>query len=174
MWKFVRLPSVILNINAISRSFLVLPIQTLTPRLIHVGILKLHFLDEVRQVEKLDKKLEVLDEADLEERHVRGWGGGGQKTNKTANCVALTHIPTGLTVKVHSSRSLIDNKKIARARLRMKVDIHVRGEKSVLRQEELRLMRQKTSKSANAKNNLELKKKLKHILDTDKDSDKLY
>lgn len=168
--------SVILNNNeAISRSLLNSCSQAeKILRLFHVGKLKLHFLDEVRQVEKLDKKLVVLDEADLEERHVRGWGGGGQKTNKTANCVVLMHTPTGLTVKVHSSRSLIDNMKIARARLRMKVDIEVRGEESILRQEEERLIRQKSSKTARAKSNLELKKKLKHVLDMNNNDAKLY
>lgn len=44
------------------------------------------------------KALGVL-ERDLEEHFVRGSGKGGQKTNKTNNCVSLTHLPTGIVVK---------------------------------------------------------------------------
>ena len=54
----------------------------------------------------------ILNEEDLEEQFVKGGGKGilhavlflhlegGQKINKTANCVILTHKPTGLQVKV--------------------------------------------------------------------------
>mmetsp|Transcript_23528 Transcript_23528/g.31558 ORF Transcript_23528/g.31558 Transcript_23528/m.31558 type:complete len:125 (+) Transcript_23528:62-436(+) len=45
-----------------------------------------------------------LKEADLREKFVKGFGPGGQKTNKSNNCVVLTHIPTGETVKCHDSR----------------------------------------------------------------------
>ena len=38
-----------------------------------------------------------LQERELEERFVRGSGPGGQSVNKTANCVALKHLPTGET-----------------------------------------------------------------------------
>lgn len=42
----------------------------------------------------------VLCESQLEEKFVKGFGKGGQKVNKTSNCVELKHIPTGVTVKV--------------------------------------------------------------------------
>ena len=42
----------------------------------------------------------VLNEADLDEMFVKGSGNGGQKVNKTSNCVILKHRPTGLWVKV--------------------------------------------------------------------------
>lgn len=38
----------------------------------------------------------VILEGDLEERFVRGSGPGGQNVNKTANCVVLKHIPSGI------------------------------------------------------------------------------
>lgn len=41
-----------------------------------------------------------LDETELEEQFVRGTGPGGQSVNKTANCVVLKHVPTGVSVKV--------------------------------------------------------------------------
>lgn len=40
-----------------------------------------------------------LKDGDLEETFIHGWGPGGQAINKTANCVRLKHIPTGITVK---------------------------------------------------------------------------
>lgn len=46
-----------------------------------------------------------LLEKDLEESFVRSGGAGGQKVNKTSTCVQLTHLPTGLTVKMQKSRS---------------------------------------------------------------------
>lgn len=45
-------------------------------------------------------RLVTLSEDDLEEKFVKGFGKGGQKVNKSSNCVELRHIPTGITVKV--------------------------------------------------------------------------
>jgi peptide chain release factor len=55
-----------------------------------------------------------LLEKDLEEKFVRGSGKGGQKINKTASCVVLKHIPSGLTVKCQRERSLSVNRFLAR------------------------------------------------------------
>lgn len=44
-----------------------------------------------------------LDEADLEETFIHGWGPGGQAINKTANCVYLKHLPTQISVKCQAS-----------------------------------------------------------------------
>lgn len=40
-------------------------------------------------------RVPVMHEKDLQEMHVRGSGPGGQKINKTSNCVVLKHIPSG-------------------------------------------------------------------------------
>lgn len=37
-----------------------------------------------------------LNESDLTEQFVRGGGPGGSAVNKNANCVVLTHNPTGI------------------------------------------------------------------------------
>lgn len=71
-----------------------------------------------------------LNEKDLEENFVHGSGPGGQNVNKAFNCVVLRHVPTGLWVKVHDSRSVIKNREIARERLRMHLDDHLNGENS--------------------------------------------
>ena len=41
-----------------------------------------------------------LDEDEMEESFIKGWGKGGQKVNKSSNCVHLKHKPTGIIVKV--------------------------------------------------------------------------
>ncbi|CAL8093261.1 unnamed protein product [Calicophoron daubneyi] len=72
----------------------------------------------------------LFDESDLTEEFVRGWGPGGQKINKTSNCVLLHHNPTGLFVKCQDSRILEENRKIARQRLNQKLDIYYNGDES--------------------------------------------
>jgi len=58
-----------------------------------------------------------LLEQDLEEKFVRSSGPGGQRVNKTATCVQLTHLPTGLSVKIQKSRSQGLNRFYARRQL---------------------------------------------------------
>ncbi|KAJ1093248.1 hypothetical protein NDU88_006353 [Pleurodeles waltl] len=69
-----------------------------------------------------------IDENDLDEQFVRGHGPGGQATNKTNNCVVLKHMPSGIVVKCHQTRSLEQNRKIARTILQEKVDIFYKAE----------------------------------------------
>lgn len=40
-------------------------------------------------------KVPQINEGDLLEQFVRGGGPGGSAVNKNANCVVLTHVPTG-------------------------------------------------------------------------------
>lgn len=56
-------------------------------------------------------------EEDLVERFVKGSGPGGQKINKTASCVFLKHVRSGVEVKCQDGRSLQDNRVEARLRL---------------------------------------------------------
>ena len=64
----------------------------------------------------LKERMESLGirEQDLEESFVRGAGRGGQKVNKTNNCVYLKHVPTGIAVKCHVDRSRELNRFLAR------------------------------------------------------------
>ena len=71
-----------------------------------------------------------LNEEDLEEKFVKGQGKGGQKINKTSNRVVLIHIPTQVRIECQDTRSLQQNRKIARKRLRLKVDEFINGETS--------------------------------------------
>ena len=67
----------------------------------------------------LRERMEALGirEPDLEESFVRGSGRGGQKVNKTNNCVYLRHTPTGIAVKCHADRSRELNRFLARREL---------------------------------------------------------
>ncbi|KAL1918046.1 uncharacterized protein VTP21DRAFT_3312 [Calcarisporiella thermophila] len=72
----------------------------------------------------------VINEEDLEEKFVKGHGNGGQKVNKTSNCVQIVHIPTGIRVSCHANRSLNQNRSEARRILRDKLDEMMNGELS--------------------------------------------
>lgn len=58
-----------------------------------------------------------IREHDLTEKFIRGSGNGGQKINKTNNCVYIRHIPSGIGVKCQISRSREDNRFFARREL---------------------------------------------------------
>ncbi|KAI0050049.1 hypothetical protein FA95DRAFT_1537130 [Auriscalpium vulgare] len=76
------------------------------------------------QLKKAHKQREIpqLREEDLEESFVRGSGPGGQSINKTQNNVQLLHKPTGLRVSCQETRSLEQNRKLARRILLDKID----------------------------------------------------
>ncbi|KAF7777557.1 hypothetical protein Agabi119p4_3629 [Agaricus bisporus var. burnettii] len=63
-----------------------------------------------------------LREEELEESFVRGSGPGGQSVNKTENNVQLLHKPTGIRVACQDTRSLVQNRKIARKILLERLD----------------------------------------------------
>lgn len=58
-----------------------------------------------------------VTEGDLLEKFVRGSGAGGQKINKTSNCVFLKHLPTGVCIKCQMDRSREMNRFLARREL---------------------------------------------------------
>ena len=68
-----------------------------------------------------------LHEEDLHETFSAGGGKGGQKVNRSNNKVNLKHIPTGLTVHCHRTRSLHDNRRIARSMLAARLDELLNG-----------------------------------------------
>ncbi|XP_003761124.1 probable peptide chain release factor C12orf65 homolog, mitochondrial [Sarcophilus harrisii] len=105
-----------------------------------------------------------LNETDLEEQFVKGHGPGGQATNKTNNCVVLKHIPTGIVVKCHQTRSVDQNRKLAREILQGKVDLFYRGEDSHIYKAKKEAERRKREKKKKAKETLEKKRLLKELM----------
>ena len=106
-----------------------------------------------RPREKTKPVVVLLREEDLVEKFVRGRGPGGQCINKNESCVQLTHIPSGLRVAVQDARDLTTNRKIARKRLRDKLDFEVNRDASKLgkRVAKIRKRKAKTKQRQNAK-----------------------
>ncbi|KAI6174055.1 RF-PROK-I domain-containing protein [Aphelenchoides besseyi] len=69
-----------------------------------------------------------INAADTEQVYISGSGPGGSKVNAAQNAVQLKHKPTNIVVKVHESRLLPENVKIAFERLKFAVDRHLNGE----------------------------------------------
>jgi peptide chain release factor len=73
------------------------------------------------ELKKIMASLKVIED-DLEESFVTGSGKGGQKQNKTNNCVVLKHIPSQEIIKCQKSRSRELNRFYARRLLCEKID----------------------------------------------------
>lgn len=106
--------------------------------------------EKYRKLEERMKQL-ALKEEDILEKFILGSGKGGQKINKTASCVYLKHLPTGLEVKAQISRSREDNRYFARHKLCDKVEERLFKEKSAKQMEVAKIRRQKKRRSRRQK-----------------------
>jgi hypothetical protein len=80
-------------------------------------------------IQSRPRLLELTESAFLEDCRLeafRGPGPGGQKRNKTSNCIRLTHLPTGLHVIAGESRSQAENKARAIRRMKLKIATEIR------------------------------------------------
>ena len=94
-----------------------------------------------------------LREQDIQERYVRSSGPGGQKVNKTASCVYLKHLPSGLEVKMQRQRSQGLNRYYARKRLCELLESERLGDKSpaALKAEKIRKQKQRRRRRSRQK-----------------------
>jgi protein subunit release factor B len=92
-----------------------------------------------------------IREEDLEETFVRSSGPGGQHVNKTATAVALTHRPSGVTVRCQKTRSQAMNRFYARRILLDKIERQRLGEQSAEQQRIEKIRRQKRRRSRRAR-----------------------
>ena len=92
-----------------------------------------------------------IESADLLEKFVRGSGAGGQKINKTSNCVFLKHLPSGIAIKCQVERSREMNRFIARRELCDAFDEIANGKQSAKTQAIEKLRRQKRRRSRRSK-----------------------
>lgn len=102
----------------------------------------------------LKEKMESLgiSEADIEEKFIRSSGKGGQKVNKTATCVYIKHIPTGIEVKCMKDRSQSINRFLARRELVERIK-KLSGKKTSedIKREKIRKQKAKMKKRARLK-----------------------
>ncbi|KAL1274272.1 hypothetical protein QQF64_027086 [Cirrhinus molitorella] len=117
--------------------------------------------------------LPEIHEEDLDEQFVRGSGPGGQATNKTSNCVVLRHIPTGIVVKCHQTRSVDLNRKRAREILREKLEIEYKGEESELLKMKKESIQRKQDKRKKVNENMDKKRRFKEMLSADQEDGKI-
>lgn len=94
------------------------------------------------KTEALDQRMAKLGitENDLLEKFVRGSGAGGQKINKTSNCVFLKHLPTGVCIKCQMDRSREMNRFLARRELCDQLEA-IRDGKAVAKTQAIEKMR---------------------------------
>ena len=92
-----------------------------------------------------------IREQDLVEKFILGSGSGGQKVNKTASCVYLRHVPSGIEVKCQRERSREMNRFMARRELCARLEERVLGAQSARQQAQERIRRQKRRRSRRQK-----------------------
>jgi len=95
-------------------------------------------------------ELGIAEEA-LSEKFVQGGGPGGQKINKTASCVMLSHHGSGIIIKYQRTRSLTLNRYYARWELCERLAERIHGEQSKRQQEREKIRRQKRRRSRRQK-----------------------
>jgi protein subunit release factor B len=108
---------------------------------------KMNFGVTRKKQEELEARMSALGlrEADIKEKYVRSSGPGGQKVNKTASCVYLKHVGSGLEVKMQRERSQGLNRYYARKRLCELIEQEKLGSKSpaALKAEKIRKQKQR-------------------------------
>jgi len=121
-------------------------------------------------------------ETDLEEKFIKGdfttiisdnvgSGPGGQKINKTSNCVQLRHIPTGMIIKCQETRSREENRRIARRILIRKLDVMENGEESLPEIKKWRAIRKKKSREKKSRRKYRRLEEGKRLAEADDDEE---
>ncbi|MEW6026927.1 MAG: peptide chain release factor-like protein [Planctomycetota bacterium] len=121
----------------------------------------------MENIAKQMAKLGISDK-DIRESFISSGGPGGQHVNKTASCVYLKHIPTGIEVKCQTQRSQAANRILARQILAKRIEDLYRRQVEEKRREMEKIRRQKRRpsraarlKRLEAKKRHSLKKKLR-------------
>lgn len=105
-----------------------------------------------------------IKDSDLEEKFIRSQGKGGQKVNKSATCVYLKHLPTGIEVKCQRERSQAINRFLARRILVEKLEAQIQGKETEEQQRIEKIRRQKRKRSKRAREKMLAEKKRRSLL----------
>ena len=111
----------------------------------------------------LEKRMALLGvrEEDIVESFIRSSGPGGQNVNKTATCVYLKHLPTGLEVKCQRQRSQLLNRSLARHILLSKIAHKIQEDNLQKQSFKAKIMRRNRRKPASLKKRI-LEEKRRH------------
>lgn len=75
------------------------------------------------------EEITTIDPKDLDVTTCRASGAGGQHVNKTDSAVQITHLPTGIRVRVQSYRSQHQNRQCALELLQIKMQLNLNADK---------------------------------------------
>lgn len=119
----------------------------------------------VEKVLTLEKRMALIGvrEEDIIESFIRSSGPGGQNVNKTATCVYLKHLPTGLEVKCQRQRSQLLNRSLARHILLSKIEHRLRQDSLQRQSVKAKVMRRNRQKPKGLKIKI-LEAKRRHSL----------
>lgn len=106
--------------------------------------------------EKLYERMKELgiSEEDIKETFIRSGGPGGQSVNKTATCVQIKHIPTGIIIKSQEGRSQGLNRFLARRMLVSRIEQTLLGNESLEQERIGRIRKQKERRKRRTRHRL--------------------
>lgn len=102
--------------------------------------------------------------AEVTEQFITGGGKGGQKINKTASCVLLKHLPTGIIVRCQKHREQSRNRLSAYKLLILKIEERIKGAESERARKIFKLRKQKQKRSKRAKEKILRQKALRGLV----------
>jgi len=100
-------------------------------------------VDVLPQIEDIDLKNIVLDEADLKVEFFRSSGPGGQNVNKRETAVRIIHLPTGLSAACQTERFQAQNREKALHLIKIKLFNLLKQQKK----EEIQVLRKRVEPS---------------------------
>ncbi|KAB0671831.1 peptide chain release factor-like protein [Oryzomonas sagensis] len=103
-----------------------------------------------------------IRESDITVEFYRGSGPGGQHRNVTDSAVRIRHLPTGIVAQASESRSQLQNREVAMARLRVALE---KRERKVKKRIATRVPRKAREERLSAKKIVSQRKRLRTTLD---------